>query len=157
VSLPVFLRVPKDALQYLRTIVVCKEKKEMAEETKTSPMSPEASAVPPVEEPRISIDEFAKVKMCVAQILEAERVEGSRKLVKLKVDIGEETRQIVAGIAEAYDPPALLGMKIILVANLKPAKLMGLESNGMLLAASKDGKPVLATFAEDVPNGAMLK
>jgi methionyl-tRNA synthetase len=129
----------------------------MAEETETRPIPPETPAAPPVEEPRISIEEFAKVKMCVAQILEAEKVEGSRKLIKLKVDIGKETRQIVAGIAEAYDPPSLLGKKIVLVVNLKPVKLMGLESNGMLLAASKDGKPVLATFAEDVPNGALLK
>jgi len=129
----------------------------MAEEPKTQPTVPETLAVPLVEEPRIGIEEFAKVKLCVAQILEAEKVEGSRKLIKMKVDVGNETRQIVAGIAEAYEPSSLLGKKIVLVANLKPAKLMGLESNGMLLAATKDGKPVLATFAEDVPNGALLK
>ena len=129
----------------------------MAEEAKPQPITPETPVAPTVEEPRISIDEFAKVKMCVAQILEAEKVEGSRKLIKMKVDIGSETRQIVAGIAEAYDAPSLIGKKIVLVANLKPAKLMGLESNGMLLAAIKDGKPVLATFSEDVPNGAQLR
>jgi len=129
----------------------------MTEEEKTQPTADEKPAAPPAEEPRIGIDEFAKVKMCVAQILEAEKVEGSRKLIKMKVDIGSETRQIIAGIAEAYEAAALIGKKIVMVANLKPAKLMGLESNGMLLAAIKDGKPVLATFNEDVPNGALLR
>jgi len=106
---------------------------------------------------QITIEDFAKVQMRVGQILEAEKIEGSRKLIKLKVDIGTEVRQIVAGIAEAYEPAALLNRKIVLVANLKPATLMGVESNGMIVAASVDGKPVLATFAEDVPNGALLR
>jgi methionyl-tRNA synthetase len=95
--------------------------------------------------------------MRVGQILEAEKIEGSRKLLKLKVDIGNEVRQVVAGIAEAYDPGSLLNRKIVVVVNLKPAKLMGVESDGMVVAASVDGKPVLATFAEEVPNGALLK
>jgi methionyl-tRNA synthetase len=129
----------------------------MAEEKEIAPLVQPDAAMPVVEEPRIGIEEFAKVQMRVGQILEAEKVEGSRKLIKLKVDIGSETRQVVAGIAEAYDPPSLIGKKIILVANLKPAKLMGVESNGMVVAASRDGKPVLATFSEDVPNGALLK
>ena len=106
---------------------------------------------------RISIEDFARVQLRVGQIIEAEKVKGSRKLVKLMVDIGSETRQVVAGIAEAYTPEALVNKKIVLVANLKPAKLMGIESNGMVVAASVDGRPVLATFAEDVPNGAPLK
>jgi methionyl-tRNA synthetase len=106
---------------------------------------------------QISIEEFAKVQMRVGQILEAEKIENSRKLVKLKVDIGTEVRQVVAGIAEAYEPASLVNRKVVIVANLKPAKLMGVESNGMIVAASIDGKPVLATFAEDVPNGAILK
>jgi methionyl-tRNA synthetase len=109
------------------------------------------------EEPRISIEDFAKIQMRVGQILEAEKIEGSRKLIKLRVDIGTEVRQVVAGIAEAYDPASLLNRKIVLVANLKPARLMGVESNGMIVAASVDGKPVLATFTEEVPNGALLK
>jgi methionyl-tRNA synthetase len=129
----------------------------MAEEREIAPLVQPPAAMPVVEEPRIGIEEFAKVQMRVGQILEAEKVEGSRKLIKLKVDIGTETRQVVAGIAEAYDAPSLIGKKIILVANLKPAKLMGVESNGMVVAASRDGKPVLATFSEDVPNGALLK
>ena len=106
---------------------------------------------------KISIEDFAKVQMRVGQILEAEKIEGSRKLLKLKVDIGNEVRQLVAGIAEAYDPASLLNRKIVVVANLKPAKLMGVESDGMVVAASVDGKPVLATFTEEVPNGALLK
>lgn len=106
---------------------------------------------------QISIDDFAKIQMRVGQILEAEKVEGSRKLVKLRVDIGTEVRQVVAGIAEAYDPASLVNRKVVIVANLKPARLMGVESNGMVVAASIDGKPVLATFSEEVPNGALLK
>ena len=106
---------------------------------------------------QISIEDFVKVQMCVGQILEAEKIEGSRILLKLKVDIGNEVRQLVAGTAEAYEPGSLLNRKIVVVANLKPATLMGVESNGMIVAASVEGKPVLATFAEEVPNGALLK
>ncbi len=106
---------------------------------------------------KISIEEFAKVQMRVGQILEAEKIEGSRKLLKLRVDVGGEVRQVVAGIAEVYEPASLLNKKVVIVANLKPAKLMGVESDGMILAASADGKPVLATFTEDAPNGALLK
>ncbi len=120
-------------------------------------MSEEKPEEKATEEPRISIEDFAKVQMRVGQILEAEKIEGSRKLIKLRVDIGTEVRQVVAGIAEAYEPASLLNRKVVIVANLKPAKLMGVESNGMIVAASIDGKPVLATFAEDVPNGALLK
>ena len=120
-------------------------------------MSEEKLEEKPAEESRISIEDFAKVQMRVGQILEAAKIEGSRKLIKLRVDIGTEVRQVVAGIAEAYDSASLLNRKVILVANLKPARLMGVESNGMIVAASVDGKPVLATFAEEVPNGALLK
>jgi len=118
---------------------------------------PAAPSPQPPEEPRISIEEFAKVQMRVGQILEAERVAGSRKLIKMRVDIGSEIRQVVAGIAGAYEPEGLLNRKIILVANLKPAKLMGIVSDGMVLAATAGDRPVLATFAEDVPNGSLLK
>jgi len=106
---------------------------------------------------QISIDEFAKVQMRVGQILEAEKIEGSRKLLKLKVNIGNEVRQIVAGMAERYEPAALLNKKVIVVVNLKPARLMGVESNGMIIAASVDEKPFLATFDDEVPNGALLR
>ena len=92
-------------------------------------------------------------------ILSAERVKGADKLLHLKVDIGEpEPRTIVAGIAEAYDPAAFVGRKVVIVANLQPRKLRGLTSNGMIVAASLEGgKPVLASFLEDVPVGARLK
>ena len=89
----------------------------------------------------------------------AERVPKADKLLRLEVDLGNEVRQIVAGIAKAYDPEKLVGRKIVIVANLQPRKLRGLESNGMLLAASvgEEGQPVLAGFLEDVPVGAKLK
>ena len=106
---------------------------------------------------QISIEDFVKIQMRVGQILEAEKIEGSRKLLKLKVDIGNEVRQLVAGIAESYEPESLLNRIIVVAANLKPATLMGVESNGMIVAASVEGKPVLATFAEEVPSGTLLK
>ena len=115
------------------------------------------SASPAAEEPKISIEDFAKVQMRVGEVLEAERVEGSRKLIRMRVDIGAEVRQVVAGIAGAYEPSSLIHRKIILVANLKPAKLMGIVSDGMVLAATAGDRPILATFAEDVPNGSPLK
>ncbi|HXU17056.1 MAG TPA: methionine--tRNA ligase [Terriglobales bacterium] len=107
---------------------------------------------------KINIDDFAKIELRVAQVKVAERVKGADKLLRLEVDLGTETRQILAGIAEAYAPETLIGRKIVIVANLAPRKLRGLESNGMLLAASLEGgKPVLAGFLEDVPLGARLK
>jgi methionyl-tRNA synthetase len=107
---------------------------------------------------KITIDDFAKVELRVAQVKTAEKVKGADKLLRLEVDLGYEVRQIVAGIAEAYAPETLVGRKIVIIANLAPRKLRGLESNGMLLAASLEGgKPVLAGFLEDVPVGARLK
>ncbi|HEV2381701.1 MAG TPA: methionine--tRNA ligase subunit beta [Terriglobia bacterium] len=108
---------------------------------------------------KITIDDFAKIDLRAGTILAAESIPGAKKLLKLQVDIGSETRQVCAGIAEFYRPEELVGMKIVLVANLEPRKLRGIESNGMVVAASIGpvGKPVLATFKEDVPNGAKLK
>jgi methionyl-tRNA synthetase len=101
-------------------------------------------APPPPRDDRISIDDFMKVQLRVAKIVAAEAVPKSKKLMKLLVDLGTEQRTIVAGIAEAYTPDALVGRMIVVVANLKPAKLMGIESNGMVLAASSEtGAPVL--------------
>jgi len=114
---------------------------------------------PPLAE-GITIDDFVKVDLRVATVLEAERVPKADKLLRLQVDAGEgKPRQILAGIALHYSPEQMIGRKIVIVANLAPRKLRGFESNGMLLAASvgEEGKPVLATFAEDVPNGARLK
>jgi len=108
----------------------------------------------------IDMTDFAKVELRVGEVLTAERIPKADKLLLITVDIGEEKpRQILAGIAQYYEPEQLIGRKIVVVANLKPRKLRGYESQGMLLAASvgEEGKPVIATFAEDVPNGAKLK
>jgi methionyl-tRNA synthetase len=108
----------------------------------------------------IEIDDFAKVDLRVGQVLSAECVPKADKLLLLKIDLAEEQpRQVLAGIAEYYEPEKLIGRKVVVVANLKPRKLRGLESQGMVVAASygEEGRPVLATFTEDVPNGARLK
>ena len=121
---------------------------------------PSAGAKPGTAVPdgKISIDDFAKVELRVAQVKTAERVKGADKLLRLEVDLGTEVRQLVAGIAEAYEPESLIGRKVVIVANLAPRKLRGLESNGMIVAASPEGgKPVLASFLEDVPIGTRLK
>ncbi len=109
--------------------------------------------------PKIPIDDFLKVDLRVGLVLSAERVKNSDKLMHMKIDIGEpQPRTIVAGIAEAYAPEQLLNRKVVIVANLQPRKLKGIESNGMIVAASvDDGKPVLAGFQEDIPVGARLK
>jgi len=108
---------------------------------------------------KIAIEDFAKVEMRVGQIKTAERILGADKLLKLTVDIGSEVRQICAGIAQFYEPEALVGRKVVVVVNLAPRKLRGVESNGMIVAASvgPEGKPVLAAFTEDVEVGARLK
>jgi methionyl-tRNA synthetase len=121
----------------------------------TSPV--QEPAAPQVQQ-HITIDDFAKVELRVAQILVAERIPKADKLLRLEVDLGYEKRQILAGIAEHYAPEKLIGRKIVIVANLAPRKMRGLESNGMLLAASLEGDaPVLAGFLEEVPLGARLK
>ena len=119
---------------------------------------PAAEAAAPLA-PRIGIEDFGKVDLRVGQVKFAERVKGSDKLMHMKVDIGEaEARTIVAGIAEAYTPEQMLNRKVVIVANLQPRKLKGIESNGMIVAASVEGgKPVLAGFHEEIPVGARLK
>jgi len=124
--------------------------------------TPTTAAAAPATAPastKIGIEDFAKVELRVGVIKSAERIQGADKLLKLLVDIGDEVRQILAGIALAYSPEELIGRKVVIVANLAPRKMRGLESNGMLLAASvgADGKPVLCTFAEDIPPGAKVK
>jgi methionyl-tRNA synthetase len=108
---------------------------------------------------KIAIEDFAKVEMRVGQVKTAERIVGADKLLKLTVDIGSEVRQICAGIAQYYEPESLVGRKVVVVVNLAPRKLRGVESNGMIVAASvgPEGKPVLAAFTEDVEVGARLK
>ena len=108
---------------------------------------------------KITIDDFAKVELRVGLVKSAEKVQGADKLLKVMVDIGDEVRQVLAGIALAYAPEELVGRKVVVVTNLAPRKMRGQESNGMLLAASDgaDGKPVLVTFAEEIPAGAKVK
>jgi methionyl-tRNA synthetase len=123
-----------------------------------APQAVAETAAPAQGPQQITIDDFAKVELRVAQILVAERVPKADKLLRLEIDLGYEKRQILAGIAEHYEPEKLIGRKIVVVANLAPRKMRGLESNGMLLAASLEGgAPVLAGFLEDVPLGARLK
>ena len=157
---PVFPRLNKE--QIMDDI-----SKETAVEGAPAPeaATPQAAAAPAPEpvkaEPDyITIDDFAKVELRVGQVLAADRIEGADKLLKLSVDLGEaEPRQVLAGIAMHYAPETLIGRKIVVCSNLKPRKMRGLESQGMILAASvgDDGVPVLATFTEDVPNGVRLK
>ena len=137
----------------------------VAETNQTEPGESEPKATQAVgagatsaEDNRISIDDFMKVELRVAKVLEAETVPKSKKLVKLKIDVGTEQRTLVAGIAEAYTPEQLVGRTIAIVFNLKPAKLMGIESNGMVLAASPDGgKPTLVAFDGDVSPGTRVR
>jgi methionyl-tRNA synthetase len=113
----------------------------------TAPSTVAPGTLAPTVSDRISIDDFMKVELRVAKVLTAEKVEKSKKLLKLTVDVGTEQRTLVAGIAEAYEPESLVGKTVVIVFNLKPAKLMGIESNGMVLAASPDGgKPMVLTF-----------
>jgi methionyl-tRNA synthetase len=126
----------------------------------TEPTTPVAAAPSAAAEAsKIGIEDFLKVELRVGEVKVAEKVRGADKLLRLEVDIGTEVRQIVAGIAKAYEPEKLIGRKVVIVANLQPRKLRGLESNGMIVAASlgEEGQPVLAGFLEDVPVGAKLK
>ena len=123
-------------------------------------VSPSQAAPAAAEPSYIAIDDFMKVELRVGQILTAERIPKADKLLRFTIDLGEaQPRQILAGIAQYYEPEKLIGRKVIVVANLAPRKLRGLESQGMILAASigEEGRPVLAGFLEDVPNGAKLK
>jgi methionyl-tRNA synthetase len=125
-----------------------------------APGAPAAAAAPaPAADAKISIEDFLKVQMRVGIVKSAERIAGADKILKLMVDIGEEVRQIVAGLAVSYTPEELVGKKVVVVVNLAPRKLRGVESNGMIVAASvgPEGKPVLATFTEEAPAGAKLK
>jgi methionine--tRNA ligase beta chain len=99
---------------------------------------------------QITFDEFKRMNLSVGQITKAETVEGTQKLVKLEVDIGTEKRQIVAGVAEAYPPETLIGKRIIVVANLKPAKIRGVEFHGMSLAGDVGDRPAIPFLEEDV-------
>ncbi len=120
----------------------------------TGPTSP---SPPSGGDQRITIEDFQKIQLKTAKIVSAERVPRSEKLIKLQVDLGGESRQVVAGIGKKYEPEALVGRTIVLVANLKPAKLMGIESQGMVLAAGEKDVIELVTFSDDVPPGIKVK
>jgi methionyl-tRNA synthetase len=130
-----------------------------AANTPASVPSVAAPATTPAATEKIGIEDFTKIEMRVGQIQTAERIAGADKLLKLTVDIGTEVRQICAGIAQYYEPEKLIGRKVAVVTNLAPRKLRGVESNGMIVAASvgPEGRPVLAGFLEDVEVGARLK
>jgi methionyl-tRNA synthetase len=112
---------------------------------------------PPASSPRISLADFQKIDLRVAEVLAAEKVPKSKKLLKLTVKVGEETRTLVAGIAEHYAPEAVVGRKVVIVANLEPATLMGVESNGMVLAGSSHSTLGLVALDRDLPPGAQVK
>ncbi len=126
------------------------------------PAAPVAAATvaspAPAADTRLSIDEFMRIDLRTAVVAAAERVPKSKKLLKLQVDLGTEQRTLVAGIAEAYEPEALVGRTVVVVTNLKPATLMGIESNGMVLAASPEGgKPELVAFVTPPPPGSRVR
>lgn len=104
----------------------------------------------------INFEELQKVELKVAKVLEASRVDGSEKLLRLIVDLGMEKRQIIAGIGKAYEPESLIGKEITIVANLEPRTLMGLESQGMVLAASNENGPVILMPEKEVPPGSSI-
>ncbi len=135
------------------------ESKEVARQMELLGKKPEPPAAAPSGTPQITIDDFGKVDLRVGVVLDAAAVKNSDKLLHLHVDIGEaQPRSIMAGIAGAYQPEALVGRKVVIVANLAPRKLRGIESQGMIVAASREGDvPALASFLEDVPIGARLK
>ena len=125
----------------------------------TAPQNSATEAPTPAAPAQITIDEFMKIQLKTAKVLTAERIPKSEKLLKLQVSLGEgtEPRQIVAGIGKKYEPEALIGKTIIVVANLKPAKLMGIESQGMVLAAGDSEVRGLATILEEVDPGTKVK
>ncbi len=155
---PVFPRLDQEeAIERMRKL----EEEQSREQAAAQPAAAADSAAAPGPAPdgRIGIEDFARVDMRVGEVKAAERVKGANKLLKLDVDIGTEVRQIVAGIAEVYKPEELVGRKVVIVVNLVPRKLRGVESNGMIVAATvePDGRPVLVSVPQDVPNGARLK
>ena len=184
---PIFPRAPKELIQTMTDMELNQAAPKPAEpaglpqvnlevdnpthnhtEFRESPISSE-SAIPALNQiaetpaipdtPQIAIDDFVKIDLRVARIIVAERIPTADKLLRLEVDLGYETRQILSGIAQWYTPEELIGRNIVVIANLAPRKMRGLESHGMLLAAShgEDGKPVLATFGEEIALGSRLK
>ena len=170
---PVFPRADKSAIERMQKMeedgrgapvveasvpAVTSPTQKSASEGVAAPQTAVPAGATPAASEKISIDDFTKIELRVGVVKVAERVPKADKLLRLEVDIGTEVRQVLAGIAEAYAPETLVGRKVVIVANLAPRKLRGMESNGMIVAASLEGgKPVLAGFLEDVPVGARLK
>jgi methionyl-tRNA synthetase len=151
-------RAPQDATPIATEVQQPVKSKTPGQSATPAAPSDIAAKAPAVSDGKITIDDFAKIDLRVGLVKVAERVQKSDKLLRLEVDLGTEVRQVLAGIAEAYAPETLVGRKVVIVANLAPRKMRGLESNGMIVAASLEGgKPVLASFLEDVPVGARLK
>jgi len=137
-------------------------KEETVQEAKPEPAAKkeekkEAPAQVQQQDKYITIDDFAKVDLRVAKVLECERVEGSDKLLKLQLEVGSEKRQVVSGIAKYYKPEDLIGKSLVLVANLKPVKLRGVESNGMILAAAEGDSVVVVSPLSDIPSGSQVR
>jgi methionyl-tRNA synthetase len=161
----VFPRADKTAIERMQKMEEERSTNPPAAPQKSEPAATSAAAASPAKpaappsDAKITIDDFTKIEMRVGQVKVAEKVQGADRLLRLEVDIGTEVRQVVAGIAETYAPESLIGRKVVLVVNLAPRKLRGVESNGMILAASvgEKGSPVLAGFLEEVPVGARLK
>lgn len=140
-----------------KEITVIDESTAASRKQKEVKEQPEQAKQPVESKPTIQIDDFMKVELRVAQVLEAEKIPKADKLLKLQLDLGYETRQVVSGIAKFYQPDELVGKKVICVTNLAPVKLRGVESNGMILAASEGDKLTLATVPDSMPNGAIVK
>ena len=163
-TLPASVRLGRIEPLFPRMEHTVDELRAMSESPKTEGAAPAPAAAAPAPTPapaggdKISIDDFMKVDLRVAKVLSAEKVPNSRKLIKMTIDVGTEQRTLVAGIAEAYEPEQLIGRTIAMVFNLKPAKLMGIESNGMVLAASPEGgKPTLVSFDGEIPPGTRVR
>lgn len=157
---PVFPRADKTAVERMQQMEQERNAPAApAAAAETTSAAPTAPVVPTVSDGKIGIEDFAKVELRVGLVKVAEKVKGADKLLRLEVDLGTEVRQILAGIALAYQPEQLVGRKVVVVTNLAPRKLRGFESNGMILAASvgDQGLPVLTGFLEDVPIGAKVK
>jgi len=126
-----------------------------ADKPTDQPAEQEKPAAPKPDQ--VKIDRFFKIQLRVACVLSAERIEGTDKLMRLEVDLGDEQRQLVAGVAEAYTPEEIVGRRIVVVANLKPARIRGVESQGMLLAADLDGRPSLVSVEDGVALGTRVR
>jgi methionyl-tRNA synthetase len=146
-----FPRIDKAA--YFATTPSTTQKETRMDQPQPTPPAPPA---PPASD-TITIDDFMKVKLRAGKILQAEKVAGADRLLKLLVDIGTEQRTVLAGIALQYAPEALVGKSVVVVANLAPRKMRGVESQGMILAADDNGRPIIATFESEIPSGAVVR